>query len=358
MNQLSRVSIAFGFFLTMLPGHILAGQFWMESVSHSKQYYGVPQGHVRVVASSVARFRGTVSQTDKHWQISAGIRPSGGNYQFGTANNGGSIVPAMIIRCDENSCGGNAIMPLCKGVHQNNTFTAQGNVAINNNWGNKTDSMTNGPHILTCPTAGGGHQEPFDDDPYNDPGAELGDEGYSPIILDLDRNDFHLVGPGEPVLFDLDADGLPEELSWTQAGHLDGFLALDRNGNGLIDDGTELFGNYTPLPNGERAAHGFAVLAALDSTNGNGDGVLDPLDQVFSDLLVWIDLNHDGLSQAHELATLADRGIQRLEIDFVENSRRDHHGNRFLYNSRAWVEGPGNAYLPVKTSDVFFVGAD
>ena len=108
----------------------------------------------------------------------------------------------------------------------------------------------------------------------------------SPIIVDLDRKGFHLTGLEDSVLFDIDADGILEEISWTRADQLDGFLVLDRNENGVIDDGRELFGNYTLLLGGGVAPHGYIALAEFDQQahGGNGDEMIDSRDAVFSAL--------------------------------------------------------------------------
>jgi hypothetical protein len=70
----------------------------------------------------------------------------------------------------------------------------------------------------------------------------------SPIILDLSGNGYHLTDVGGGVFFQFGASESPTQVAWTAAGSDEGFLALDRNGNGMIDDATELFGNYTPQP--------------------------------------------------------------------------------------------------------------
>jgi hypothetical protein len=181
--------------------------------------------------------------------------------------------------------------------------------------------------------------------------------GCSPIMVDLDNNGFHLTGLDDPVVFDIDADKRTELLSWTRAGEMDALLALDRNGNGMIDDGGELFGNATRLANGDRAANGYEALAELDSwtMGGNGDGVIDSADAAFSSLQMWTDLNHDGVSQPDELQTLPEAGIVRMDVDYKLSRRTDRYGNQFRFLGRAWKQGRNGVVHPVVTWDVFFV---
>lgn len=111
------------------------------------------------------------------------------------------------------------------------------------------------------------------------------------------------------VHFDLDANGFAERAGWVSSD--DGLLVRDINGNGVIDNGAELFGSATRLPDGTLALNGFAALAALD---GNGDGRVDASDSAFSELKIWRDLNGDGKTGAGELTTLNDAGVTALNV--------------------------------------------
>lgn len=150
-----------------------------------------------------------------------------------------------------------------------------------------------------------------------------------PLTLDLDGDGLETLGidPDNPILFDHDGDGVKTATGWIGAD--DGFLVLDRNGNGVIDDGSELFGDSTPVfdENGEpagTAADGFAALAQEDS---NGDGVVDAQDARWNELRVWRDLNQDGVSQADELFTLESLGIAGLNVGKKENTTVLPDGN-------------------------------
>jgi hypothetical protein len=196
--------------------------------------------------------------------------------------------------------------------------------------------------------------------------ADLGGEptigdggGCSPIILDVDGTGYSLTNRDQGVMFDLTADGTLDALPWTSVGSTNGFLTLDRNRNGVVDNGKEMFGTFTLLPNGQRADNGWEALALFDEVpqGGNRDGRIDARDAVYADLRVWIDANHDGVSQANELLALGTLGIESISLDFKAEMRRDRWGNVFRY--KAMVIGrdrsTGKQYQRY-AYDVFFAG--
>lgn len=177
-----------------------------------------------------------------------------------------------------------------------------------------------------------------------------------PVILDLRQDGFRLSGPDPAVLFDIDADGVRDPIAWTRANDDDAFLCLDRNGNGLIDDGTELFGYATPLRNGQPAQVGYRALAELDSSEagGNRDGVVDASDARFADLCVWVDRNRDGVSQPQEMSGLGPAGVAALEYRYRVTHLRDSYGNLFRYVSSVKMRIPSGALRSWPSFDVIF----
>ncbi len=177
----------------------------------------------------------------------------------------------------------------------------------------------------------------------------------SPIVIDVLGNGFDLTDFSSGVAFDMRATGQLMQLSWIQGD--DAWLVLDRNGNGVIDNGLELFGNVTPQPPPPVgiSKNGFLALAEFDrpANGGNGDGVIDHNDAIFSSLRLWKDENHNGISELWELHQLPDLNVELISLDFRESRRLDRYGNQFLY--RAKITDSKGAQLGRWAWDVFLV---
>uniref|UniRef100_UPI002AB607E5 calcium-binding protein n=1 Tax=Paraburkholderia heleia TaxID=634127 RepID=UPI002AB607E5 len=142
----------------------------------------------------------------------------------------------------------------------------------------------------------------------------------SPLELDLTGNGVQTVGQSAGVYFDYSGNGFAESTGWTAPK--DGLLVLP-GANGQVTQGSELFGNDTVLPNGTLASNGFQALAALDS---NGDGVINASDPAYSQLRIWVGGN--GQPGSGELLTLAQAGIQSLNLNYTTGDTTDANGNQ------------------------------
>jgi hypothetical protein len=144
----------------------------------------------------------------------------------------------------------------------------------------------------------------------------------TPLVLDLDGDGIETTAVNTGTTFDHNSDGFAEDTGWVKGD--DGLLVFDRNNNGVIDNGTELFGNNTVMSNGQKAGGGFQALADLDS---NKDGKIDLSDTQFANLKVWQDANQDGYSAVSEMKTLSDVGINSISLAYTAPNTQDAYGN-------------------------------
>jgi hypothetical protein len=176
---------------------------------------------------------------------------------------------------------------------------------------------------------------------------------YSPIVVDVLGDGFDLTDAAGGVLFDIGGNGRPKRLGWIQGD--DALLALDRDGNGTIDNGKELFGNYTWQPRTDSPPNGFTALAEYDkpANGGNGDGLIDSRDSVFAGLRLWQDSNHNGASEPAELHSLLSLDVARFHLNYKQSKKVDRHGNEFRF--RVKIDDAKGAKVNRQAWDVFLV---
>lgn len=270
------------------------------------------------------------------------------NARFNDGQNTGCTVEFHWIRCDGlshgqvlDSCTNIACKDACScscltngyGVSWHNTCTdvVKSESFSCNKCGTQSPTPTPATQcFLVCQNADGLRYKPNPECT-----ACIEDPDNTPVIIDVLGDGFSLTNPAAGVNFDLNNDDVVERLSWTSAGSDDSWLALDRNGNGAIDDGSELFGNFTPQPDppAGQERNGFLALAEYDKPNqgGNADGRITPVDAVFASLHLWQDLNHNGISEPAELFSLRAKGLNTIELDYKLSKTTDQYGNQFRY---------------------------
>ena len=173
-----------------------------------------------------------------------------------------------------------------------------------------------------------------DDD--RDPKDDL-PETYDPIVIDFNKNGITSTKLNNTVYFDHDNNGFKEATAWIEKD--DGLLALDKNGNGKIDNGNELFGNHT-ISNtiygytDKKATNGYEALKAYDLNN---DNVIDEKDEIFNKLKIWKDKNSNGITDEGELSSLTHNNIKSIDLNYKEIAM-DENSNTVKQSSKVTLK--------------------
>ena len=197
------------------------------------------------------------------------------------------------------------------------------------------------------------------EDDGNPETIECGPDG-SPLVFAPNQGTFAFTSLRDGVHFDLDGDGYAEQTSWTAPNSGIAFLARDVNGNGKIDSGLELFGNHTRVAHVDglagAAENGFEALRGLEIQVGSHfvDNHMATTDSMFSSLLLWVDDNHNGISEPYELSSAASAGLVSIDLGYRDSPRKDRFGNQMRQISRSsWQTDQGLKNKAI--TDVWFV---
>ena len=152
--------------------------------------------------------------------------------------------------------------------------------------------------------------------------AQWAGKVISPILIDLDGTGIQTTSLANGVMFDYAGTGNPVKTAWATPNC--GFLVRDLNGNGQIDNGGEMFGNFTVLKSGVLATNGFDALAELDT---NGDGIITQAEATAAGIMIWQDKNTNGKVDPGELLTLAQAGVQSFGTQYTTSHNTDANGN-------------------------------
>jgi hypothetical protein len=181
----------------------------------------------------------------------------------------------------------------------------------------------------------------------------------SPLVLDLNGDGIHTTGIESTVAFDIDGNGTRDNVGWTDPTTEEGFLFLDLNRNHLVDGGHELFGVGMVMPDGRKAPDGFEALRVHDGSafGGNADQEITKRDAIWERLRIWVDRNHDGVSQAGEIGPIQAFGVVAIQLAFVIYDEIESNGNRrqfrSTYTKRTTRNGRSNRNQ-FAIEDVFF----
>lgn len=161
------------------------------------------------------------------------------------------------------------------------------------------------------------------------------DNYQTPLAIDLNGNGIQTLPSNLEIAFDFYGNNAPIQTGWIHSD--DGLLVWDKNNDGVINNGNELFGDNSLLLDNSKAEDGFSALSILDS---NTNGLIDTYDAPWSELKIWQDKNSDGISQKNELFTLNDMGINSIELNTSQINYYDKNGNfHKLGSSVNWSNG-------------------
>jgi hypothetical protein len=194
----------------------------------------------------------------------------------------------------------------------------------------------------------------------NSPGRPpLGSNGddYDPLVLDLNGDGIQTTDATSMVWFDIDGSGRKNHITWTNPRTAEAFLWLNLFGKSRVDNGSELFGVGTVLSDGSKAKDGFEALRMYDQTaqGGNGDGVIDSRDAVWSHLHLWVDANHDGACDPGETWPLARWRVVGLSLAPEASATVDAAGNSHFLRSIYWQQ-LGGMRRPFSLESIGFRG--
>ena len=210
---------------------------------------------------------------------------------------------------------------------------------LQNNYSDELNKAANNLGLNQCPLP----QNKMD---KIDELMDTAEKTKSPLIVDLDGDGIETVGVSEGVYFDHDGNGFAEKSGWV--GKDDGLLVRDINGNGQIDDGTELFGNNSVLSSGAKAANGFEALKELDS---NKDGVFNSSDEVWNEIKVWKDMNQNGFVENGELLSMEEVNIKEINLSYQNENIKDINEN-IIGQTGSFIKNDNSAG---NISDIWFV---
>jgi hypothetical protein len=310
-----------------LPGNIVAATLSLDDFDLNGNKLTTSAGFVTLINTNGSYVSVVNGQTYPLWSptganfdgalIQIGEHETGHQFLLGDQSGGGDIMSPWQPTVSNPGGGTNN-----QTGNASSTISTCDNIEIQDN--------SNGPYQLPPPPPNPNPRPCLVDGNPCDPC----DPDCTPIILDTDGEGFHLTSAEAGVMFDISGSGQTIRIAWTNPDFHNAFLTLP-GPDGLVHNGKELFGNFTPQPPSDHP-NGFIALAQYDKpeNGGNGDGIIDQRDEVYSRLRLWIDENHDGICQPNELHRLPELGVYSLSFNYVESRRTDEFGNRFRYKAR------------------------